>query len=501
MIRSFLSVGLWTLMSRVTGFLRDILLADLLGIGMRMDAFTVAFRLPNHFRAIFAEGAFNTAFVPAFTRIRTTLGHAASENFQGRILSMVLLSQLVLLGLVMAFTPGFVRLLAPGFADRPDTMALAIDLTRVTFPYLALVTLVVLWSGVLNAEKRFAEGAAAPVLLNLAMISTLLAGSYFVTLAHAAAWGVLIAGFLEAALLGWGAWRAGLFVLPRWPKPDAEVKAFFKAFGPAVIGAAGVQIAMLADTIIVTFLPQGGASSLYYADRLYQLPVGVIGVAAGTVLLPEMSRLIAAGRIRDAHHQQNRSLALSWMLALPFFSGFLLIPDAIVAAIFQRGAFGPEATHATMQVLTAYAIGLPAIVAIRSIVASFHARGDTRTPLYASLSAIALNLALKLVFWESWGPAGLAFATAIGAIANFAILYALAWRQGKTAPDGDLALQLSLVIVAAIWLGVALIYADLAAAGLHPILRLAIDGGVGLVVYAGLVVGGFRFFRLPLTLR
>jgi putative peptidoglycan lipid II flippase len=290
-------------------------------------------------------------------------------------------------------------------------------------------------------------------------------------------------------------------VLPRRPKVDGEVKTFFTAFGPAVIGAAGVQIAMLADTILVTFLPQGGASSLYYADRLYQLPVGVIGVAAGTVLLPEMSRLIAAGRIDEAHHQQNRALALSWMLALPFFAGFLLVPEAIVAAMFERGAFGPEATRATVQVLAAYTLGLPAIVAIRSIVASFHARGDTRTPLYASLSAITLNLLLKLVFWQSLGAAGLAFATAIGAIANFVLLYALAWRQGKTAPDGDLALKLALVLVATIWLGVALIYTDRAGAGLPPVLRLALDGGAGLLVYGGLVAGGFRLFGLPLRLR
>jgi putative peptidoglycan lipid II flippase len=205
MIRAFFSVGLWTLASRVTGFARDVLLAGLLGAGTMMDAFTVAFRLPNHFRAIFAEGAFNTAFVPAFTRIRTVAGDLAAARFQGQVLSMVMLSQLVMLALVMAFTPGFVRLLAPGFVDRPDALALATDLTRITFPYLGLITLVVLWTGVLNAEKRFIEGAAAPVLLNLAMISTLLAGAMFATLAHAAAWGVLIAGFLEAGLLLWGA--------------------------------------------------------------------------------------------------------------------------------------------------------------------------------------------------------------------------------------------------------------------------------------------------------
>lgn len=501
MIRAFFSVGLWTLASRVTGFIRDILLASFLGAGMMMDAFTVAFRLPNHFRAIFAEGAFNTAFVPAFTRIRTTLGAEVAALFQGRILTLIGLSQIVLLVLVLAFTPGFVNLLAPGFADRPDALALATSLTRITFPYLALITLVVLWSGVLNAEKRFFEGAAAPVLLNLAMISTLLAGAMFTTIAHAAAWGVLIAGFLEAGLLGWGAWRAGLIAKPRLPVPDPEVRKFFRAFGPAVIGAAGVQIAMLADTIIVTFLPSGGASSLYYADRLYQLPVGVIGIAAGTVLLPEMSRLIAEGRPEEAHRQQNRALALSWLLAAPFLAAFLIIPETIVAAMFQRGAFGESATSATARVLAAYAVGLMAIVAIRSVVASYHARGDTRTPLYASLSAIGLNLVLKLFLWKSHGAAGLAFATAIGAIANFAILFALAWRQGKATPDRILGRTVMVIAHAAFWFGVCLLLSNRAYGPLSAIPRLIADGLISGLLYVSLVYLGFRICKLPLTLR
>lgn len=501
MIRSFFSVGLWTLVSRVTGFLRDILLASFLGVGMMMDAFTVAFRLPNHFRSIFAEGAFNTAFIPAYSRIRTVAGDLAAARFQGQILSMVLLSQLMLLALVLAFTPGFVGLLAPGFADRPDALALATDLTRITFPYLALVTLVVLWSGVLNAEERFIEGAAAPVLLNVAMISTLIAGNLFATLAHAAAWGVLIAGFLEAGLLGWGAMRAGLIARPRLPVLEPEVRRFFRAFGPAVVGSAGVQIALLADTVIVTFLPQGGASSLYYADRLYQLPIGVIGIAAGTVLLPEMSRLIAAGSTQDAHAQQNRTLVLSWLLSMPFFVAFLVIPETIVSAMFERGAFGPAATTGTAKVLAAYAVGLPAIVAIRSIVASFHARGDTATPLYASLSAIGINLMLKLLLWRSMGAAGLAIATAIGAIANFTILYTLAWRQQKTSFDYSLKLRISLIAVATIWLAAALINLDTGLAGLAALPRMLVDGVIGGTIYAGLIYLGFRVFKVPLTLR
>ena len=501
MIRAFFSVGAWTLLSRITGFLRDILLARYLGAGLLMDAFTVAFRLPNHFRAIFAEGAFSTAFIPAFTRIRSQTGEAAAALFQGRILSLVLLTQLVLLVMVLGFTPGFVGLLAPGFASRPEAMALATDLTRITFPYLALVTLVVLWTGVLNAEKHFVAGASAPVLLNLAMISTLLAGAAFTTLAHAAAWGVLLAGFLEALLLGIAAGRAGLIAWPARPKLDADVRAFFRAFGPAVIGAAGVQIAMFADTILVTFLPQGGASALYYADRLYQLPIGVIGIAAGTVLLPEMSRLLAEGKPAEAHAQQNRALVLSWLLAAPFFAGFLVLPEVIVAALFERGAFDARASQATAAVLAAYAVGLPAIVGIRSMVASFHARGDTKTPLYASLSAIALNLVIKLMVWNTMGAAGLALATAIGAIVNFGILFVLAKRQGKSAPDLFVGKASAMIAVCTAMLAGMLYAANAAYGSLAPLIRLPIIAAIGALFYASILYLAFVLARLPVRLK
>ncbi len=501
MIRAFLSVGLWTLASRITGFLRDILLAERLGAGLMMDAFSVAFRLPNHFRAIFAEGAFNTAFVPVYSQLRAGVGALMAGRFAGRILSLVLASQLLLLSLVLAATPGFVALLAPGFADRPAAMALAVPLTRITFPYLALVTLVVLWSGVLNAEKRFAAAAAAPVLLNAAMAGTLLFSAHFATPAHAAAYGVLIAGFLEAGLLAIAALRAGLLTAPRLPRFDAPVEAFFRAFLPAVLGAGGGQIAMLLDTILVTYLPPGSASALYYADRLYQFPIGVIGIAAGTVLLPEMSRLIAAGREAEAHRQQNRSLMLSWLLAAPFFVGFLLLPEAIMAGFFQRGAFSAQASAASAAVLAAYAIGLPAMVAIRSMVASFYARSDTRTPLIASLTAIGLNLLLKLVLAAPMGAAGLALATAIGALLNFAILFVLASRQGKAAPDALFGLVALIALTGAIWCGVGMKLLSPLTATLPPLPALLLLGLGGGGIYGGLVLAAFKILRIPFRLQ
>jgi putative peptidoglycan lipid II flippase len=438
MLKAILSVGGWTLVSRVTGFLRDIVMAAVLGAGGLMDVFAVAFRLPNHFRAIFGEGAFNAAFVPAYTRIRTREGEAAGDLFHGRILTLLLLSQVALLALALAFTPAVIRLLAPGFAGDPAKFGLAVEITRITFPYLALVTLVTLWSGVLNANGHFALPAAAPALLNLALLATVSAAFLFPTPAHAAGWGVFLAGFLEAALLAAAALRAGVLVRPRAARLDPGVRSFFAAFLPATIGSAGVQIAMFADTILATLLAEGSASALYYADRIYQLPLGVIAIAAGTVLLPVMSRRIAEGDADAAHEAQNRTLALTLVLSAPFWVASLLIPDLIMRAVFMRGAFDASAAAAAAEVLAAYGVGLIAAVSIRSVVSGFHARSDTTTPMLVSLGAVAANVVLKLVLTGPLGAQGLALATALGATLNLAALLVIADRRGWIAPDGML---------------------------------------------------------------
>jgi putative peptidoglycan lipid II flippase len=343
MYKDLFSVAGLTLVSRVTGFLRDIMLGATLGAGLLADAFYIAFRLPNHFRAIFGEGAFNAAFVPSYSRVLETGGPEEAKGFASQILTFLFASQVVLLGLAWLFTPQLVGLLAPGFENEPEKFDLAVSLTRITFPYLMFVTIVTLHTGALNANRRFAAGAFAPVLLNLAMIAALAAAFLFPNAGYAAASGVVIAGALELAWIGVATYRAnalGVLARPRWT-PD--VKQFFTALVPAVIGSAGVQIALFADTIIASLLPTGSVSAIYYADRIYQLPIGVIGVAAGTVLLPEMSRRFAAGDDGAAYHAQNRTMALTIALAAPFFVAFATIPLEIMRGVFLRGRFTEEA--------------------------------------------------------------------------------------------------------------------------------------------------------------
>jgi putative peptidoglycan lipid II flippase len=490
MLRAILSVGGWTLASRITGFLRDIVLAAVLGAGQLMDVFAVAFRLPNHFRAIFGEGAFNAAFVPAFTRIRTEAGDRPAALFHARILSLILLSQIVILALALVFTPTLVGLLAPGFAADQAKFALAVEVTRITFPYLLLITLVTLWSGVLNAAKHFAAAAAAPVLLNLSIMATVAVAFLFRTPAHAAGWGVALAGVLEAALLAYAARRAGLLVMPAAPVFDAEVKRFFTAFLPAVIGSAGTQIAMFADTILATLLPEGSASALYYADRIYQLPLGVIAIAAGTVLLPVMSEKIAGGDSAGAHAAQNRALGLTLILATPFWVAMLMVPEPIIRAVFERGAFDGRAAVAAASVLAAYGVGLVAAVSIRSVVASFHARGDTTTPMLVSLGAVLANVLLKIALSGvvgdlDLGIAGLALATALGATLNLAALIYLAIARGWMAPDASLVKAIAAAGAGAGALALALWLADRGLAAMIAGLPFAAQLRLGLLMLAG----------------
>jgi putative peptidoglycan lipid II flippase len=433
--KHLLSVGGFTALSRLTGFVRDIVLGAVLGAGFVADAFVVAFRLPNHFRAIFGEGAFNAAYVPSYSRVLETEGAAEAKKFSGQVFTLLLISQIALLALALLFTPALVSLLAPGFAADPEKFRLAVSLTRITFPYLLCITLVTLLSGTLNAHRRFAAAAFAPVLLNIAMVAALAVAFVFPSAGHAAAVGVVVSGILQLLLLLVDAHKTGVLATVTRPRWSPDVRQFFVAISPAVIGSAGTQIAIFADTIISSLLPTGGPSSIYYADRIYQLPIGVIGIAAGTVLLPEMSRRFAAGNDAAAYHAQNRTMALTLALSMPFFVAFVAVPSLIMKGVFVRGAFTESDAAASAAVLSAYGTGLLAIVLIRSAVASFQSRGDTFTPMAVSLIAVSLNVALKVAFYRPYGAVALAAATALGAWINVTLLMFLAHRRKTMQPD------------------------------------------------------------------
>ena len=504
MLGRIFTVGGYTLLSRLTGFARDIMLAAILGAGPVADAFFVALRLPNHFRAIFAEGAFNAAFVPAYAHVQGEHGETSAKLFADRIFTLLFISQLVLLVVAWLFMPQAMRILAPGFSDDAEQRRLAIELTRITFPYLLLITLVTLYGGMLNVMHRFASAAAAPIFLNISMMATLALALLFPSAGHAAAWGVLISGFLQYALLAGDLARHG--GLPKFAslKLDDDVRAFFRALGPATLGSMGTQVALFADTIIATFLPAGALSALYYADRLNQLPIGVIGIAIGTVLLPEMSRRLTAGDHVGAMASQRRAFEFTLLFSVPFVAAFLTVPDVIMRAMFARGAFTKADAAAAGATLAAYALGLIPFVLIRSAVATFYARKDTATPVKAALTGVAANVALKILLVGSLAQVGLALATAVGAWINLLLVIAFAVRAGYLEIDSTMLRTLAkftatgVVLAAALWLAarVASIYVvhlnafrDEAALGVLIL--------VGTAVYAVAILGlfGGRWLR------
>src|SRR6201986_251920 len=456
MLGRIFTVGFYTLLSRLTGFARDIMLAAILGAGPVADAFFVAFRLPNHFRAIFAEGAFNAAFVPAYAHVHGEKGEVSAKLCADRIFTLLFLSQVILLVVAWLFMPQAMSVLAPGFSEDAEQRRLAIELTRITFPYLLLITLVTLYGGMLNVMHRFASAAAASIFLNLAMMATLAVAVWFPTPGHAAAWGVLISGFLQYFLLaGDLATHGGL---PRFAplRLDEDIRAFFRALGPATIGSMGTQVAMFADTIIATFLPAGARSGLHFPAPLQPAPIGVIGIAIGTVLLPEMSRRLTAGDHAGAMEQQRRAFDFTLLFSVPFVAAFLAVPDAVMRAMFARGAFTKGDAAAAGATLAAYAIGLIPFVLIRSAVSTFYARKDTATPVKASLTGLAVNMLLKLLLMGSLAQVGLALATAVGAWVNLLLVLGFAVRAGYLELDRALLQSLGKVAVSGVLLSVAL---------------------------------------------
>jgi putative peptidoglycan lipid II flippase len=473
MFRKLLSVGGFTLASRLMGFARDALLAWILGKGIVSDAFFVAFLFPNNFRAIFGEGTLNPAFLPRYAALHARGERDAAARFADQIFSWQMAAQAAILVLALVFMPQLIALVSPGFVDDPRQFALTVSLARVTFPYLMMTLVAVQLSAMLNAIDRFWAAAAWSNLLNLSMIATLIAWHWFPSAAYAAAWGVFFGGVAQLVFILWAGWKEGLWLRLTWPRWTPQVKEFFVAFGAVTIGAGSVVLSPFIDTIIASLLPAGSRTVLYYADRVNQLPLGVLGIALGTVLLPEMSARLARGDRTGSDAAQNRSAAMTLLLTLPFVCAFIAIPGTIMRAIFAHGAFDTAAATLAAQVLAAYGIGLPAMALIRILAPTFYARHDTATPMRATLIAMTCNIALKFVFvWGlGLGVAGIALGTAFGAWINVGVLTWYGRSRALLAIERIFVRALPVALLAALacgagaWIGVDLAgrYGDIAA--------------------------------------
>jgi putative peptidoglycan lipid II flippase len=466
LVRNTATIGGLTLVSRIAGFVRDMLMAQFVGAGFANDAFLIAWRLPNLFRALFAEGAFASAFVPMFNREvgREDGGLPAALDFAEQILAILFPILLVFTILMMAATAPIVWAMTGGFPDGgPDKFTLAVSLTRITLPYLALISLVSLLGGILNSVDRFWVNAAAPILLNICMITGLVffRGHSPVETAYTQAISVTLSGVAQLVWLMWACARAGTSLRIRRPRLNPKVRQLLHIIWPAALGAGAVQFNLLISTSLAArFLPQGAVSYLYYADRLNQLPLGLIGIGVGTAMLPGLSRQIAGGDTEGASTTQNRAIELSLVLTLPATAALMVAAFPIIQALLQHGAFTAADTIASAQALAAFSLGLPAYILIKVLVPGFHARTDTRTPVRIALVAMLANLIGNLILIWPLQHVGLALSTAISAWVNAGLLYTTLHKRGLFRIDDRLKrvlirLTLATVAMAAMMIAVA----------------------------------------------
>jgi putative peptidoglycan lipid II flippase len=465
--RAFATVGGLTLVSRVLGFLRDIALAALLGAGPVAEAFVVAFRFPNLFRRWFGEGAFNAAFVPMFAKRLEGEGRDSARAFASEALSGLAFVLLLISALAMIAMPLAMYVLAPGFTADPAKLDLAVDMSRIAFPYLLCMSLVALLSGVLNSVGRFAESSAVSIVLNLTLMAAMgvavgLGFGNDARTGNVLAWGIFAAGILQLLVLLWGARKAGL--VPRLVRPvwSDDMRRLVALGLPGIVAGGATQINIVIGGMIAS-MQAGAVSWLYYADRLYELPLAIIGIAIGVVLLPDISRHLRAGNEAAVMDSQNRALELSMLLTVPAAVALALVPGPIISVLFERGAFSNADTRQVSAALAIFALGLPAFVLQKVFQPGYFAREDTRTPMRFTAWSLGVNTAgsIALFFlFPRFGLSphlGIAVATVVGAWLNVALLHRGLVARKFFHADDRLRRALPMIVLSSATMGLALI--------------------------------------------
>ncbi len=468
LVRNVGTIGGLTLVSRFFGFARDILLARVLGAGGVADAWQLAFQLPNIFRRLFAEGAFASAFVPLFNRRMSADGDSAeARRFAESVLAVLIPILILFASIALSAMPWIAGLFAnEGIESDAELYDLAVLMARLAFPYLLFMSLATVFAAILNSLSRFAAAAAAPILLNICMITVLVIGAsqpdsielrrdvgFWLAIA------VTVSGVLQALWLGWFAARHGFRVRLQRPRMTREVKELFVLIGPAVLGAGVYQISRFVDLFFLSTLPDGAYTFLAMADRLNQLPLGIIGIALGTAILPSLSRYIAREEREEAFRLQSNAVELALLLTIPAAVALYVSGDAFTRAFYTGGAFTLADAMATGAVVSALVLGLPAYVLIKVLIPNFFARKDTRTPVYTAAAALSVNVALNFVLVPRFGVAGLALAGAAAAWLNTALLYTILARRGFYHLTARSAWRIARIIAAASIMGGVLWYA------------------------------------------
>jgi putative peptidoglycan lipid II flippase len=460
--KSLGSVGGLTLASRILALVRDSLQARYVGANFASDAFLVAFRLPNMFRAFFAEGAFASAFIPMFNRkLAEGEDRGPAFDFAERTLAVLFTFLAIMTVAMLAAAWPLTTLLSGGFARQhptPAELAYAVELSRITIPYLMLICLASLLGGILNSLDKFWVNAAAPILLNIAMVTALFAfhGTPQET-ARAQAIAVPLGGVLQLAWLWFACKRAGVSLRFRLPRFDGEVRKLMRLILPAALGAGAVQLNLVISTALSGYLlDEGSISYIYYADRLNQLPLGMIGIGLGTILLPTISRLLGKGEEAEAMETQNRGMELALFLTLPAMVALIVSAEPIVRGLFQYGHFTADNTVRCAWALAGFSIGLPSYVLVKVLTPGYYARQDTRTPVRFAMISVAVNIAANLALIPLIAHVGPPLATALSSTVNVWLLYRTLARRGHFAADSQLRRRLPRLALAALLMGGAL---------------------------------------------
>lgn len=488
MIRGAFTVGAWTMASRILGFARDILIAAVLGTGPVADAFFVALRLPNLFRRLFGEGAFNAAFVPSISTILHQKGLRPATEFAEEATAVMAFWLFCLTVIGEIFMPWLLYVLAPGFGAQGGRLDLALVMSRIMFPYLLFICLTALFSGVLNALGRFAAAAAAPILFNIFAIASLLWWApYMANPGYALSWGIMLSGIAQMGLLLWAIHRAGMRIIRPKLRLSPHIRAMFRKMLPALLGAGVTQLNVSIDIIIGTLLPAGSVSILYYADRVNQLPLGVIATAAGTALLPAITKHIALGQETEAGTALNRAFESVLMLTLPAAIGLAMTAKAVMDVAFVRGAFTAHDALLAGHSLSAFAIGLPAFALVKVLTPGFYARGNTITPLKVGIVTVVINLGLNLLFMHPLKAVGPALATSLSSAINAAWLFILLRNRGHFSFDSLSRRRIPRILLTGLIMAGALL-------GVEQFLP---RGVVNLLEFLLLVVVGVVFYFVP----
>jgi putative peptidoglycan lipid II flippase len=510
MLRGFLTVGGWTMASRVLGFVRDILIARFLGTSAVAEAFLIAFSLPNMFRRFFAEGAFNMAFVPMYAK-KLEAGEGADDFARDAFTGMfVILSVFSVLGVV--FMPALVWAMASGFAE-DERFSLAVFYGRIAFPYILMISLAALISGLLNANRRFLAAAAAPVLLNVIFIvgmvgMTIFASSAPSDIGLALAWSVPLGGLAQLGLVYWAARRAGHVLRLRRPQMTPELKRLAIIAAPAALAGGVMQVNLLVGRQVASYF-EGAVAWLAYADRLYQLPLGVVGIAIGVVLLPELARRVRASDEVGGQHALSRAGEFALLLTIPAAVALVVMSVPLVSILFERGAFGSDDTASTALALIVYGAGLPAFVMQKVFQPLYFAREDTKSPLRYAFVALIINALVAVGLAPFIGFIAAALGTTLAAWGMLWFLWRGSRGMGQAAQfDRQFKTRIWRIVLAAITMGIVLWFAELSIGPMlgQPgwrYLGLAILVIIGLASYAvaGQLFGAFRLRDLRASLR